>query len=290
MDDKLRASLPGSFIKLNDGITHYHLDGPENGRVVVLINGFSIPLYLWDHTFQALIDAGYRVLRFDFYGRGYSDRPALTYNADLHDRQIHELLQALHISTPVHMIGCSMGGIISAMYCDRHPEMVERLVLIDPAGTLPQISPFLKLIKIPLLGELILNFRGDDFLLPGMAGDLSHPEKFPEYVSLYEPQMKIRGFKRAILSTLRCGFLQNQEQVYRRLGRQNRPILLIWGEEDQTIPFTVSDQLCAFLPGVHFYPISQVGHVPHYENPERVNPIILKFLDNYPDCVIEERA
>jgi pimeloyl-ACP methyl ester carboxylesterase len=45
----------------------------------------------------ALANAGYRVLRYDQYGRGLSDRPNIEYTADVYDRQLGELLDALHI-------------------------------------------------------------------------------------------------------------------------------------------------------------------------------------------------
>jgi len=47
----------------------------------------------------------------------------------------------------------------------------------------------------------------------GIVSDLLYPELFPEYTSLFVSQTKIRGFKRAILSTFRSGILQNQQDV-----------------------------------------------------------------------------
>src|SRR6185369_15401303 len=62
LDSNTRSAMPGQFAKLSDGVTHYQLGGPENGRVVVLAAGFSVPYYIWDPTFKALTSAGYRVL------------------------------------------------------------------------------------------------------------------------------------------------------------------------------------------------------------------------------------
>jgi len=278
LDDEYRSTLSGSFIRLSEGVTHYQLEGPADGEVVVLLNGFSIPLYFWDHTFPELIKAGYRVLRFDYYGRGYSDRPNVNYNADLFDRQILELLKALGIRSSVHLIGCSMGGIVASIFTDRHPDKVKKLVLIDPAGLIKDFSFTNKLTRVPVLGELIIHLLGDLFIVPGVANDLLHPEMFPEYTSLFVPQTKIRGFKRAILSTFRSGILQNQQDVYKRIGQNKNPKLLIWGSEDETIPLAVSDEIRAYLTGVEFHLISDAGHVPHYEAFDRVNPVILEFL------------
>src|SRR5271168_5083920 len=73
--DAVRRKATGSFVHLSDGLTHYELAGTESGRTVVLIHRFSAPYYLWDHTFDPVVKAGFRVLRYDLYGRGFSDRP-----------------------------------------------------------------------------------------------------------------------------------------------------------------------------------------------------------------------
>ena len=67
--------------------------GRPDGRVVVLAAGFSVPYYIWDPTFAALTGAGFRVLRYDYYGRGYSDRPAIPFTDEMYVRQLDELLQ-----------------------------------------------------------------------------------------------------------------------------------------------------------------------------------------------------
>src|SRR5690349_4817006 len=94
LDSATRASMPGQFAKLTDGYTHYQLSGPQDGRVVVLAAGFSVPYYIWDPTFNALTSAGFRVLRYDYYGRGYSDRPGIAFTDEMYVRQLEELLQA----------------------------------------------------------------------------------------------------------------------------------------------------------------------------------------------------
>src|SRR5579859_5611209 len=74
LDASERRNVPGSFIQLSDGVTHYELSGPDTGRLVVLVHGFSVPYYIWDSTFSRLVREGFRVLRYDEFGRGFSDR------------------------------------------------------------------------------------------------------------------------------------------------------------------------------------------------------------------------
>ena len=80
LDTAARAAAPGRFVRLRDGVTHYDLSGPDGGRTVVLLSGGSVPYYLWDPTREALAASGFRVLRYDYFGRGFSDRPKLRYD------------------------------------------------------------------------------------------------------------------------------------------------------------------------------------------------------------------
>jgi pimeloyl-ACP methyl ester carboxylesterase len=278
LDDSLRSTIAGTFIRLPDGMTWYELAGPVDRPVVVFTNGYSIPHFLWDHTFQPLADAGYRVLRFDHFGRGWSDRPNIDYGPDTFDRQLVDLLQALDITTPISLVGSSMGGIVASIFADRHPKQVNKLVLIDPAGMMdPPVYPK-SLLLMPLLGELVMHLTGDRTIPAGMAEDLLYPERFPEYIENYLPQMKIGGFKRALLSTMRSRMLFNQRAVYERLGQTGVPILLLWGEYDQTIPLTIGQAISSLLTQADFQVIEDAGHVPHYERPDVVNPMVIRFL------------
>ena len=61
-----------AFVDLPSGRTHYEAIGA--GPAVILIHGVSGPLQTWEKTATALVDAGYRVIRYDLFGRGFSDR------------------------------------------------------------------------------------------------------------------------------------------------------------------------------------------------------------------------
>ena len=117
--------------------------------MVVLAAGFSVPYYIWDPTFAALTGAGYRVLRYDYYGRGFSDRPDVPFTQDFYIRQLAELLDALHITDPIDLAGLSFGGSVITSFADRYPARVRSLIYFDPSfrspGAMPPMasSPFL---------------------------------------------------------------------------------------------------------------------------------------------------
>lgn len=276
LDDAARLTAPGDFVRLPDGMVHYELTGPDSADVVVLVHGFSVPSYIWDTTFVRLREAGYRVLRYDIYGRGYSDRPSTRYDADLTTRQLERLLDSLHLVRPVHLVGLSMGGRVVANYALAHRARVRSVTMVDPAyatsGSLPAV------LRIPGLGEYLFAV----FRVPQMAesqlGDFVHPERHPDWPDRYREQMRYRGFRRALLSTLRESAKGDDGRLYARFGSLGIPTLLVWGKQDATVPFELSDSVRVRVPGIRVIPVDSAGHLPHMEQPALVHRALLEFL------------
>jgi pimeloyl-ACP methyl ester carboxylesterase len=278
LNDNLRSSAPGCFVELSSGIAHYEFEGPESGQIVVLIHGFSIPFQIWDTIYTPLVEAGFRVLRYDLFGRGYSDRPRIVYDQNLFDQQLFDMLNVLEVDRPVDLIGLSMGGAISVGFCHRHPELVRKFVLIDPSGFPVNTPKWANLIKAPIIGELLLSIFGERYLISSLAEDFYKAEKYPEYINFAREQMKIRGYRGALLSTFRHDMLADLSEIYHSVGKQGIPSCLIWGVEDKTIPFETNMLVRKAIPDIAFHPIENAGHVPHYEYPEQVISILIAFL------------
>ncbi len=281
LDDAARKTnvireFGGSYVRLPAGVTHYELAGPDNAPTVVLVHGFSVPYYIWDPTFQALIAGGFRVLRYDLYGRGWSDRPGARYTPDFFDLQLVQLLNALGIHEPVDLVGVSMGGPIVVNFAARHPEQSGKVVLIDPGFTRGFTPPWP--LRAPLLSDFLMCVRIAPTLAPSQRDDFLHPERYPDYFARYEPQMNYRGFRQALLSTIRDFLSQDTQPAFEQLGKSGKPVLLIWGRADRDVPFAVSDEVRKALPQAEFHPIDDAAHVPFYEHPEIVNPMLIDFL------------
>ena len=287
LNDNTRKNATGSFIQLAEGITHYELSGNESGDPVVLIHGFSVPYFIYDPTFKFLTEAGFRVLRYDLYGRGFSDRPAARYDIELFVNQLTQLLDALHFtatglsagSRPVNLIGLSMGGLIASTFAVRHPDRVNKLVLIDPSGARNiSLSPMIRLMTMPIVAETILSLVPAETLIKSGSKDIFDPAHVEHFMSQFRVQLEYKGFRRAILSTIRNGILSSSIHIYERLGKMDKKVMLLWGREDVTVPFEHSINLCAAIPRVEFHAFENCGHIPHYEKPDEVNPLLLQFL------------
>ncbi len=275
LDDAARAEAPGKFVRLRDGFTHYELSGPDTGRTVVLLSGASVPFYLWDPTRDALVAKGFRVLRYDYFGRGFSDRPKLRYDLATYDRQLAELLDTLGIRGPVDVAGVSMGGVVAADFADRHPGRVRSLTLVAPGiGAIPE-TPFP--LRVPGVGELLMTAAAPA-MANGQRDDFLHPERHPDWVSRYEVQMRYEGFRRSMLQTMRGDVFKLPAASFTTLAKSRIPILVLWGKADRTVPFARSDSVRAAFPRAEFHAIDGAAHLPQIEQPAIVESVLVSFL------------
>lgn len=277
LDAAARRGVPGKFVTLGDGVTHYDVQGPDSGQRVLLAHGFSVPSYIWDSTITALVGAGFRVARYDYYGRGFSDRPNVRYTADLFDRQMLQLLDSLGWAGPVDIVGLSMGGPVTATFTGRHPERVRSLTLVDPAAGSRDAPPLP--FRLPLVGPVL--WQG--FAVPGMAAgqltDFVAPAKWPDWPDRYRVQMQYHGFGRALLSTLTENAAGAPlDSVYARVGTLGKPTLLIWGKQDSTVSIKNAEGVRKAIPQAQYHPIDSAGHLPHMERTDVVNPLLIAFL------------
>jgi pimeloyl-ACP methyl ester carboxylesterase len=278
LDEGARQSAPGCFVQLTGGFTHYEEDGPRGMRSVVLVHGFSVPYVIWDPTVRALHRAGLHWIRYDLFGRGFSDRPDTAYDMTAFVRQLVDLTDALGCQE-IDLVGLSMGGPIAAAVAVSRPERIRKIVLIDPSGAGPGSLGGLRRISfLPGLTAALIGITGSAYLLDKIAADFYDAVEVRAFREHYREQMEYRGFARATVSMIRHGMLGTFASTYARLGALQKEVLLIWGEEDATIPFESSRDLLQLLPHAHFLPVPGSGHLPHFERPDVVHPRLLEFL------------
>lgn len=286
LNDTSRAGLTGSFIRLSDGIVHYEYDAEGHGPVVVLIHGNAAPMRGWDHVAPELYGAGFRVLRFDVFGHGYSDRPALRrYDRELYDRQVLELLDALDIQEPVMMAGTSQGGAVAAYFGALHPERVSRIAFLAPLFDTYSGARLSSLLKAPLIGEYLIALLGDRMILDPSAGfaDPKSPDsatRIETLVAALDDQLRFKGKKRAVLANIRGNALSNATESYRRLAPDGLPCLLTWGNRDRSIGRASMEALRELMPRLEYHELEGAAHLAHVEYPDKVNPLLIEFFMN----------
>jgi len=156
--------------------THYRLEGGPDGELVVLISGVYDPPVRYDLLAPALVAAGYRTLRYDPYGRGWSPAPRdFTYTAAEHVQQIATLVAELNLK-PTGLVAHSAGAITALLYAEETPS-VRDLVLFAPAGAMASPVPGFSLLQrvlgclpcglgVAVVGRILGGVPPGDFLPP----------------------------------------------------------------------------------------------------------------------------
>ena len=274
-----RRSLSGKFVEISGGQVHYELEGPENGKKVILVPGFTAPLIVWDHTFRTLVNSGFRVLRYDLFGRGFSDRPKAKYTMDFLVDQLYQLLERLKMHDyDLSLVGFNLGGGICITFADLYMNMISRISLVSPIGFPSDSSTTPFYLRIPILNQLTMRFFSPEMLIEGQQSDYQHQNpNVKEYMTRYKEQFLYEGIMQALRSTLKSISFTNLESVYTRVGAKI-PMQLFWGELDQNIPYSTHKKVIDAIPEIEFHEITGGGHIPQYTHPEFVNPLLKKFL------------
>jgi pimeloyl-ACP methyl ester carboxylesterase len=269
LTDADRKNISGSFIKLSQGVTHYQLEGPDSAEVIILVHGFSVPYYIWDGTYDYLVKKGYKVLRYDMYGRGYSDRPDVPYTQELYNTQLLNLINQLKLRGKINLAGVSFGGAVITNFTCSHPDLVGKVILVDPVYE--QKKP-----ASPQYFTLYNEAVNSDERANGQLTDFLYPKNHPEWVKRYLPQMGYKGFRNALVSTM-YNYHQNGRQSNACLNSAGKNVLLIWGKADKTLPLRFSDSIRSVLK-TDFFPVDDAAHLPMIEKADTVNAKIFSFL------------
>jgi pimeloyl-ACP methyl ester carboxylesterase len=280
----------GAWAQLDEGNLYYRWYEPEtsNNEIVVLVHGFSTPHFVWNGLKGFLLDSGYRVLVYDHFGRGFSEKPDIPYDKNLFVNSLRGLLDHQMIEKPVHLVGYSMGGPVVAHFTKAYPKSVKSMALIAPAGFMNESpSAYMWSIK-PLIGEWFWNIFGTMIVFQGNEEDGSPARSDPlalskeDFISQARYQMQFKGFINALLSTVRNFNLFDAEKVFTEIGKLNIPTLTIWGTEDVVVPFQGSDGLINSIPHSELFIIKGGQHDVTFAEPTEVGRAIRDFLNKQP--------
>ncbi|MFZ5569600.1 MAG: alpha/beta fold hydrolase [Thermodesulfobacteriota bacterium] len=107
-----------------------------DGRDVLCIHGLTANCRCWDLLAEAMAPP-HRIIAPDLRGRGNSDKPPAGYSVAHHCRDLLALMESRKLARPV-LMGHSLGALIALAFAARHPRRVDRLVLLDGGGVLPE--------------------------------------------------------------------------------------------------------------------------------------------------------
>jgi pimeloyl-ACP methyl ester carboxylesterase len=221
------------------------------GDSVVLVHGLSGSMRWWSRNVPALAER-YRVHLVNLPGFGTVRPPRRRFVLAEAASWLLAWIEAVGLEGGVHLVGHSMGGYLSLRLAARRPEVVRKLVLVDPAGV-PSGRGMLGHL-VPLL--LAARYATPAFL-PVLARD-----------ALYAGPATLLRASRDLLA----------EDVRGDLRRVEAPALLIWGKNDTLIPPSAGELMRAEIPDSRLLVIEGAGHNPMFDRPREFDRALLAFL------------
>ena len=264
----------GDFVKLSAGYTYYEFENQASDTLLVMVHGFSVPSYIWDSTYYAALSRGYGALRYDAYGRGYSDNPDVVYDVALYAAQLKELLDALHIEKKINLLGLSYGGRTISAFAFQYPDRIKNLIYVDPSGfeSISEVGNYPAMVS----AEEVDAFKQSESyatMASGQLGDFYDSIPFRGWDKKYEKMMGFKGFVRALISTRKNSPSLEMEQ--RKIAESGIPVFAIWGEHDTVVKLSeVRDNLMDRIPKVELFVLPNAGHLPHMEQTTMFNSIV----------------
>ena len=270
---------------VNDQPLHVKEDGAPKAQIALLIHGWSSSWYALSPLFPQLKER-FRCIAVDLPGYGESprlpDRTTIERYADL----LADFIRGLDDKRPVVLIGHSMGGMISLTLTLRHPELVERLVLLCPTIS-GHLSMYINMFVSPItiferfwLTNWLVSILEPYFL--SITDQLMRPASFADRTGITaKDYAKLRSdARRGGQGRVRaeCYRAMRENDLRGKLGAIDKPALVIWGMEDNTVPLRDASVVASELPDADLRVIPNAGHWPQFETPELTLRYIRGFL------------
>ncbi len=290
------ALMQESQIEIGNGIKlHVEIGGMENQETILLIMGLGAQMLIWpDYFCDALINAGYRVIRFDNRDIGLSSKirhkgPRLNQFKlmsrftlglpndgapyTLYDmaEDTSRLMDALQLEK-AHVIGASMGGMIAQILAAKHPEKVQTLNLLFTSNNRAFLPPpfpkqFLSLMGRPKsTDEEGMVFHSSKlFTNIGSPGYVDQEEARETARKLYRRSFHPAGVMQQFLAVLCTGSLTDIDRQIKK------PTIVVHGSKDRLLPPSHGRAVAKAIQGAKFEIIDGMGHdIPKYFVPQLV--------------------
>ncbi|MDP6349648.1 MAG: alpha/beta fold hydrolase [Chloroflexota bacterium] len=250
------------------------------GPPVVLLHGIGAHTGFWRAAIPGLAEH-YRLLIPDMCGFGRSQRPSEVSRTAFGD-WLAGFIQALDIG-PCAAVGNSMGGGVVLATALDHPECVDRIVLSDSISLGRNVMFTMRLLTIPLVGELLLRNNvaavrrmlamlavGPDWIWDGLLEETVEMGEEP-------------GAQAFFLEALRWGVslfsgFKERAVVLDELGDLAIPVQVIWGRQDPLFPLGDAEAAMPLFRDARLDVIDDCGHMPHMERPAEFNRLVVEFL------------
>lgn len=235
---------------------------------LVLLHGIGASAERWSNVIPFFYKH-FRLIVPDIIGFGYSDKPTVEYNMPFFVKFLENFLNSLGIKK-ASIVGSSFGGLVAAEFAIKNTNMVNKLILVSPAGTMKSST---KTLEEYILAALYPTHDNAWRAFINMAFD---PRTVKEQtIEDFIDRMKLPNAKYAFMSTM-IG-IRNTTNLSSRLNKILSPTIIVWGEQDEMIPVKNAEEY-RNIPNSNLQVIPKCGHTPFTEKPEVFSKIAIDFL------------
>jgi pimeloyl-ACP methyl ester carboxylesterase len=248
------------------------------GHPVLFISGLASTRLGWWKQIEPF-SRKFRVINMDNRDAGDSGLGTCPYVIADMSEDTAGVIQNLGLG-PTHIVAISMGGMIAQQLAIRHPELVDRLVLVSTtAGGPDSVNPR------PEVAALLMQSWGESpetrirRTMTAIAGEgymAAHPDELDLIVkgALAKP-MSLESYQRQLGACMD----HSARGVAGQLGQITAPTLVLHGEADPLIPYENGQYLAAHITGARLASFPGVGHLLPIEAAERFNRSVIEFLE-----------
>jgi len=249
------------------------------GATLLLVHGFLWSGAVWEEVFPRLARS-FRVIVPDLPGFGESEKPSPArygYGFEGFAESLVDLIAALRVGR-VSVCGHSMGGAIAMMLAANHPDLVERLILVDPTVYGSRRNVAASIATLPILGPIVFKqmygratfrrfFEENVYASPESAPAIRLERMFETFNA---PAAREAAYA-TMLATL------DTRPLVASIPRVNAPTLVAWGRSDRSVPVEHGRRLARELRRARFE-VFDCGHSPAEEVPDAFAEVVEGFL------------
>ncbi|WP_319456472.1 MULTISPECIES: alpha/beta fold hydrolase [unclassified Mycobacterium] len=276
-------SVP-SFISVNGRRTRVRIEGDSANPPMLLLHGVGRSLEDWAPQYLRLADT-HRVIALDLPGFGFSARADEPTTLKVLARGVLETLDTLDERRPVQVIGNSLGGAVALQLLVLDPDRVAGLVLANSAGFGAEVALVLRLLTIPVLGDLATRrtTRASALFTERMLYD----DPALATTARIEHALAIAGQPGAgaamheissELVTPRGIKPRWRADLLAAAAKHPRPTLIMWGDRDRILPPHHLDSARRLLPHAQTHLFTGIGHAPQLECPDEFADRVHAFI------------
>jgi len=271
-----------------NGVPLAWYDSGGYGEVVLFVHGLASNAGFWRYNVPDLRAAGLRVIAVDLPGYGKSGKSYdIPYGLGFYARTLEALLEHLDISS-VTVIGHSMGAQIALTLVLQECPRVKGLVLLSPAGIERFKQGEGEWLKKSVTPEFVIN-TPEEHIRANLAANFYCWRDELEWMVEERARMaktpEFRGFAYAVSQSVAAMI---DEPVWMDLEKITVPVMIVGGANDNLIPnpylhggFTepIMRRGAEEMPNAELHMLPHTGHMLQIERPEKVNRLILDFLE-----------